>query len=172
MSLTEKKKRKLLGKCATLAKDLQCIAEPYTHVRVTHIPKKQQQKFHWGLGRWECPMCLLTPLWLPCHNTENNEKASSKQIRGTTRDRESGSGRSGAQGETVRGRQIQREREMCLPKLVLLWTAAVKSTVNKLTLHNAKGADGKAMFGHTNPPVSLNPQEGRGALECHLQGKQ
>ena len=55
---------------------------------------------------------------------------------------------------------------------MLLCTTAASSTVNKLTLHNAEGADGKAMVGRADPPVSLNPQEGRGALECHLQGEQ
>lgn len=38
-----------------------CV-EPCAHVQVTHIPQKQRQKFHWGPGRWECPMCLLTAL--------------------------------------------------------------------------------------------------------------
>lgn len=37
-------------------------------------------------------------------------------------------------------------------------------------LHNADEADGKAMVGCADPPVSLDPWEGRGAL-CHLQGE-
>lgn len=45
----------------------------------------------------------------------------------------------------------------------------MNSAVNKLTIHRAEGADGKAMVGHTDPPVSLKAQEGREALECHLQ---
>lgn len=45
-------------------------------------------------------------------------------------------------------------------------------TVNKLMLHNAKGADGKAMVGCTDPPVLLVPQEGSRALDCHLQGEE
>lgn len=39
-------------------------------------------------------------------------------------------------------------------------------------LHNAKGADGKAMVGCTDPPVLLVPQEGSRALDCHLQGEE
>lgn len=50
---------------------------------------------HWGLGSRECPMCLLTALWFPCHSTGNSENASSQQIRGTTRERKRGSGGQG-----------------------------------------------------------------------------
>lgn len=65
MSLREKKKRKLLGKCATLAKDLQCIAEPYTHVRVTHIPKKTTAEIPLGSGEVGVSHVLINAALIP-----------------------------------------------------------------------------------------------------------
>lgn len=105
MSYPEEKE--VMGQVSRSSKNLYCSywcvwVNVESHVQVTHIPQKQRQKFLWGPGRWECPMCLLTALWFPCHNTGNNKKASSQQIRGTAGDRESRSGRSGALAELER----------------------------------------------------------------------
>ena len=116
-------------------------------VQVTHIPQKQTAEI--PPGSWEVGVShvLINASVIPLSSYRKQQKKLKSTDKGHPPETE----REGRGGQGPRGtrRQIQRiessQIKRCLPSIMLLWTAAANSTVNKLTLHNVEGADGKAM---------------------------